>query len=140
GPSLLPVLGQGVQAGQRIGGEERPPPLDDVAVVVVVRRLDDLHEEFLATRRLEGHTAFLRRCSSRTEARAASLFGLSDRFALPLAPTSGKRPTPAPHCHLFWATEEGPFPETVRERVTQPGIHATSISPPGPGESRRRGL
>ena len=33
-------LSDAEQAGERIGGERRLPPLDDVALVVVVRRLD----------------------------------------------------------------------------------------------------
>ena len=36
----LRVLGEAVQAGERIGGDGRPDPLDRIAVVVVVRRLD----------------------------------------------------------------------------------------------------
>ncbi len=34
------VLGESVEAGERIGGDGRADPLDRIAVVVVMRRLD----------------------------------------------------------------------------------------------------
>src|SRR5205807_9166649 len=48
GPEHLPlcdVLGDRVEAGQRIGRDPRAQPLDDVAVVVVMRRLDQLDDK-----------------------------------------------------------------------------------------------
>ena len=34
------ILGERVQAGERVGGDRRAQPLDRIAVVVVMRRLD----------------------------------------------------------------------------------------------------
>ena len=42
-PPAADILGQTVQASQRVGGDRRPEPLDWIAVIVVMRRLDQ-HE------------------------------------------------------------------------------------------------
>ena len=50
-PEHLPlrrVTGEAVQRGERIGGQDRPPPDDGVAVVVIMRRLDHHEMEVLA--------------------------------------------------------------------------------------------
>ncbi|HEV2189590.1 MAG TPA: hypothetical protein VGR70_20435 [Stellaceae bacterium] len=39
------ILGDRVQAGEGIGGDPGPPPLNDVPVFIVVRRFDDLDVE-----------------------------------------------------------------------------------------------
>ena len=59
GPSTwrrLCVLGEPVQAGQRVGGNRRSHPLDRIAVVVVMRRLDHHEVE---------HVGVAGRCLSR---------------------------------------------------------------------------
>ena len=58
----LRVLGEAVEAGERIGRDRRPDPLDRIAVVVIVRRLD--HHEMKQARtvgRLLNHQCVFRR-------------------------------------------------------------------------------
>jgi hypothetical protein len=44
-PPRRDVLRQGIEAGERIGRDPGPPPLDHIAVVVVMRRLDQLDDK-----------------------------------------------------------------------------------------------
>ena len=46
--ALRRVAGQPIQSGERIGGQDRPPPDDRIAVVVIMRRLDHHEMEVLA--------------------------------------------------------------------------------------------
>ena len=51
------IAGEAVQRGERVGGQDRPPPDDRIAVVVIMRRLDHveielfgaLHHDFVDT-------------------------------------------------------------------------------------------